>query len=224
MSLFFGGKAEGDRHFRVVKLNGEEVEIGGVSITTKASPGDAARKLLSSIAHEKGLKKNKKLDLGKIKFSIQEYTQGSKKKEYGPYEGHFHKYTAEELKKARTAGGKQAFTMRPMVKLNKSGKSMNVIQKKNKNKNMNGNMNANVNKNKNKNMTANMNANMKNMNANMNANMKNMNANMNKSMNKKKVKNNNLGINKKKLVKNLEKLKNLENNLINNLQKLKNKK
>ena len=60
MSLFFGGKAEGDRHFRVVKLNGEEVEIGGVSITTKASPGDAARKLLSSIAHEKGLKKNKK--------------------------------------------------------------------------------------------------------------------------------------------------------------------
>ena len=136
MSLFHGGKAEGDRHFRVVKLNGKEVEIGGVSITTKASPGDAARKLLSSIAHEKGLKKNKKLELGKVKFSIQEYTQGSKKKEYGPYEGHFHKYTAEELKKAKTAKGKQVFTMRPMVKLNKNSKSMNMV-KKNKMNNSN---------------------------------------------------------------------------------------
>jgi hypothetical protein len=225
MSLFYGGKSEGDRHFRVVKLDGKEVEIGGVSITQKASPGDAARKLLSSIAHEKGLKKNKKLELGKVKFSIQEYTQGSKKKVYGPYEGHFHKYTAEELKKARTAGGKQAFTMRPMIKLNKNSKSMNTMKKMNKNnKNMNANMNKSMNKNRNKN--ANMNANKNaNMNANMNANKNaNMNANMNKSMNKKKVKNNNNGINKKKLVKNLEKLKNLENNLINNLQKLKNKK
>ena len=106
-----------ERHFRVVQLANKKVEIGGVSITSKASPGSAARKLLTSIAHEKGLKKNKKVNMGKVTFSIQEYTQGSSKKVYGPYVGHFHKYTATELKKAKTAGGKVKFTMKPVVKL-----------------------------------------------------------------------------------------------------------
>ena len=77
-NFMFGGK--GDRHFRVVKMEGKNVSLGGVSITDKASPGDAARKLLKSIAHEKGLEKMKKLNMGKVSFSIQEYTQGSKKK------------------------------------------------------------------------------------------------------------------------------------------------
>lgn len=108
-----------ERHFRVVQLANKKVEIGGVSITSKASPGSAARKLLTSIAHEKGLKKNKKVNMGKVTFSIQEYTQGSSKKVYGPYVGHFHKYTAAELKKAKTAGGKVKFTMKPVVKLAK---------------------------------------------------------------------------------------------------------
>lgn len=112
----FGG-AESERHFRVVELAGKKVAIGGVSITNKGSPSDAARKLLTSIAHEKGLKKMKKLDLGKVKFKIQEFTRGSKNKIYGPYEGYFHKYTPAELKKAKTAGGKQGFTMKPVVKL-----------------------------------------------------------------------------------------------------------
>ena len=49
-----------ERHFRVIQLDGKKVEIGGVSISSKASPGNAARKLLTSIAHHKGLKKNKK--------------------------------------------------------------------------------------------------------------------------------------------------------------------
>ena len=111
------GGAETERHFRVVELANKKVAIGGVSITNKGSPSDAARKLLTSIAHEKGLKKMKKLDLGKIKFKIQEYTRGSKHKVYGPYEGYFHKYTAAELKKAKTAKGKQGFTMRPVVHL-----------------------------------------------------------------------------------------------------------
>ena len=108
-----------ERHFRVVQLNGKKVEFGGVSITSKASPGNAARKLLTSIAHEKGLKKNKKASMPKVKFCIQEYTQGSSKKVYGPYLGHFHKYTAAELKKAKTARGKVKFTMKPVVKLAK---------------------------------------------------------------------------------------------------------
>ena len=79
------GGAESERHFRVVELDGKKVNIGGVSITTKGSPSDAAKKLLTSIAHEKGLKKMKKLNLGKVKFSIQEFTRGSKSKIYGPY-------------------------------------------------------------------------------------------------------------------------------------------
>ena len=108
-----------ERHFRVVQLEGKKVDIGGVSISSKASPGNAARKLLTSIAHHKGLKKNKKPSMGKVKFCIQEYTQGSSKKVYGPYVGHFHKYTGEELKKAMTADGKVKFTMKPVVKLAK---------------------------------------------------------------------------------------------------------
>ena len=106
-----------ERHFRVVELEGKKVNIGAVSITLKGSPSDAAKKLLTSIAHEKGLKKIKKLELGKVKFSIEEYTRGSKGKVYGPYHGYFHKYTAEELKKAKTADGKQGFTMKPIVLL-----------------------------------------------------------------------------------------------------------
>ena len=125
--LRIGGKTEGDRHFRVVEVGGKSVSLGGVSISDKASPGDAARKLLKSIAHDKGLEKMKKLNMGKVKFHIQEYTQGSKKKVYGPYEGYYRKYTAEELKKAKTAKGKVKFTMKPVVKLNKNGKKMNKV-------------------------------------------------------------------------------------------------
>ena len=39
------------------------------------------------------------------------------------YVGHYHKYTAAELKKAKTADGKIKFTMKPVVKLVK-GKNM----------------------------------------------------------------------------------------------------
>ena len=118
-----------ERHFRVVQLEGKKVEFGGVSITSKASPGSAARKLLTSIAHEKGLKKNKKASMPKVKFCIQEYTQGSSKKVYGPYVGHFHKYTAAELKKAKTAKGKIKFTMKPVVKLAKGNMKGGNINK-----------------------------------------------------------------------------------------------
>ena len=150
-SFHNGGKSEGNRHFRVVEVGGKNVSIGGVSISNKASPGDAARKLLKTIAHDKGLEKDKKLNMGEVKFSIQEYTQGSKKKVYGPYVGHYRKYTAAELKKAKTAGGKVKFTMKPVVKLNKN--------KKNNNKKVNNNSNNNsakVNKNNNNNLSNNL--------------------------------------------------------------------
>ena len=69
----YGGKSE--RHFRVVQLEGKKVELGGVSITSKASPGSAARKLLTSIAHEKGLKKNKKASMPKVKLNSRIYSR-----------------------------------------------------------------------------------------------------------------------------------------------------
>ena len=187
-----GGKSEGDRHFRVVQLENKTVSLGGVSISEKASPGDAARKLLKSIAHEKGLEKMKKLNMGKVKFSIQEYTQGSKKKTYGPYVGYYRKYTDAELKKAKTAKGKVKFTMKPVVKLNKTSKPVTV------NKKVNNKSNNNVNKvNK------------------LNKVKKNNNGNNVNKLNKVKKNNNGNKVNKLNKVK---KSKNNNNNLINNLK------
>ena len=185
-----GGKSEGDRHFRVVSLENKNVSLGGVSISSVASPSDAARKLLKSIAHEKGLEKMKKLNMGKVKFSIQEYTQGSKKKVYGPYIGYYRKYTAEEMKKATTAKGKVKFTMKPVVKLNKSNKV--VTKKVNKSNNNKSNNNKSNNNNSNNNTTNNNNSNK-----------------LKKMKNKKNNKNtNNLNNNLKKLNNNIKKLKN----------------
>ena len=75
--------------------------------------------MLKSIAHEHNLKGNNKLKI-KVVFSIQETTQGSSKKVFGPYSGKYHKYTDAEMKKATASGIK--FRMKPVVKLYK-GKS-----------------------------------------------------------------------------------------------------
>ena len=190
-----GGKSEGDRHFRVVQLENKTVSLGGVSISEKASPGDAARKLLKSIAHEKGLEKMKKLSMGKVKFSIQEYTQGSKKKVYGPYVGYYRKYTDAELKKAKTAKGKVKFTMKPVVKLNKNSKPAPVNTKVN-NKSNNVNKVNKVKKNKNVNKVNNK---------------------VNK-VNKVKKNNNGNNVNKVNKLNKVKKSKNNNNNLINNLK------
>lgn len=114
----YGGKKGEERHFRVVELDGKKVSLGVATIKPGQSPLNAASKLLRSIAAEKGLKKKQKLKL-KAKYLIQEFTQGSNKKIYGPYKGHYKEYTAAEKKKAATAGGKVMFTMRPIVKLAK---------------------------------------------------------------------------------------------------------
>ena len=49
-----------------------------------------------------------------ITFSIRETTKDSKKKIFGPYHGHYIKYTPLEMKKASAAG--ITFTMKPIVK------------------------------------------------------------------------------------------------------------
>jgi len=199
-----GGKSEGDRHFRVVKMENKNVSLGGVSISKVASPSDAARKLLKSIAHEKGLEKMKKLNMGNVKFSIQEYTQGSKKKVYGPYIGYYRKYTADEMKKAKTAKGKVKFTMKPVVKLNKSSKPNKPVVANKLNMNNKSNMNK-VNKVNKVNRLNKMN------------NMK-----KNNKMNKMNNLSNNLNKNTKKPTK---KLNNMNNNNLNmTLKKLKSKK
>ena len=124
------GGAMKERHFRVCELNGKKVHLGSVTLKPSKgkgimpSPQTAAMKLLSSIAKEKGLKGMNKLKLGKVTFSIQESTQGSKKKVYGPYDGRFREYTAEEKKKSVIKNKKtgkliQAFKMKGIVKLSK---------------------------------------------------------------------------------------------------------
>ena len=112
----------------------------------------------------------------KVKFCIQEYTQGSSKKVYGPYVGHFHKYTAAELKKAATAKGKVKFTMKPVVKLNKNSKPMN--------KKVNNTSN-NKSNNKMKKVKKVMNKNNKNNNKNNNNKNNNLNNTLKKLKNKK---------------------------------------
>jgi hypothetical protein len=129
-----GGKTmTEERHFRVVELDGKKVQLGGITLKPGQSPLNAAMKLLSSIAREKGLEKMNKLKLGTVHFSIQEYTRGSKGKVYGPYKGHFHEYTAAEKKAAfikKPDGKIQPFKMKAVVKIMKKKNS----SKKNNNK------------------------------------------------------------------------------------------
>lgn len=105
------------RHFRVIELENKKVSIGEVTISNKASPGDAAKKLLKSIAYEMGLKGNKKISMGQVKYTIQEFTRDSKNRVFGPYIGYYHKYTEEELKKSIISDGKIKYTMKAIVKL-----------------------------------------------------------------------------------------------------------
>jgi hypothetical protein len=105
------------RNFRVIELQNKKVSIGEVTISYKASPSDAAKKLLKSIAYNKGLKGNKKGSMDQVKYSIQEFTRGSKNKVFGPYIGHYYKYNEEELKRAMAVDGKIRYTMKAIVKL-----------------------------------------------------------------------------------------------------------
>jgi hypothetical protein len=72
----FGGK-DSKRHFTVVMGNKEH----GLYISS--SPSSAAKKAVTKLCSSNKSKK--------VEFSIREITQGSKKKTYGPYEGHIEK-------------------------------------------------------------------------------------------------------------------------------------
>ena len=105
------------RHFKIVNLNGKDVNFDySAKIKEKQTPLNAAKKLLKSICLHMGLKGMKKLQCNAT-FIIKETTQGSKKKMFGPYKGSYIKYTPAEAKKAMASG--ISFKMKPYVKLSK---------------------------------------------------------------------------------------------------------
>tara|TARA_B110000967_G_C18682682_1_gene458921 strand:+ start:110 stop:595 length:486 start_codon:yes stop_codon:yes gene_type:complete len=92
-----GKKAEGERRFIVVEVNGKKVKPFGrySSKPTKmnpASPGQAAKRAYKQICLKHKLKGTK----CNVTFSVRETTRGSSKKVYGPYKG-----SMKKLKKPR---------------------------------------------------------------------------------------------------------------------------
>ena len=94
--LQFGGK-NAKRHFTVV-MGGKEH-----GLYVSSTPSSAARKAVTKLC---AANKSKK-----VEFSIREITQGSKKKTYGPYEGHI-----EKLKKPIELKGR-VIKYKPVAKL-----------------------------------------------------------------------------------------------------------
>ena len=66
------------RYFKIISVNNKKVKDEG-RYKTRGSPGDAAKKAFTQLS--------KKYNTNKLTFSIKETTQGSTKKEYGPYLG-----------------------------------------------------------------------------------------------------------------------------------------
>lgn len=118
------------RHFKLIEADQKELNIGYVKISEAGSPLSAARKLFKSLCHHKNMSGDDKLKV-KSTFTIQETTQDSKKKIYGPYVGHWKKLNEKEKNDASRAG--IIFNMRSVVKLvsAKGGKKRNQ-NKKNK--------------------------------------------------------------------------------------------
>jgi hypothetical protein len=103
------------RHFKIVEVNGKSYENTAVAdIKENQTPLSAASKLLRSYCRSEGIKKNDRPKMRPITFSIRETTKGSKKKTFGPYHGHYIKYTPSQMKEAKAAG--ITFTMKPIVK------------------------------------------------------------------------------------------------------------
>lgn len=119
-----GESDEGLRRFKIASVDGKPVVLTGrITIKSHQTPLSAAKKLLRSYAKHHGLTENGKTKL-KIVYTIQETTQGSKKKVYGPYEGKYYKYNKEEAEKAKASG--ISFKFKPMVKLHKGTKTGGV--------------------------------------------------------------------------------------------------
>jgi hypothetical protein len=132
-----GGKVEGPvRHFRIAILDNKEIHrsekgLGAAeaTISMKANPVDAAKKLLSSICKHQGLKKMNRLKCHAV-FWIRETTRGHAKM-YGPYKGKFvnlMKNGKEKIVKLKS-GAVIKYSVKPEVKKHKE-KVHESLQKK----------------------------------------------------------------------------------------------
>jgi hypothetical protein len=77
-NMNFIGGSESFRYFKIISVNNKKIKDDG-RYKTKGSPGDAAKKAFTQLS--------KKYKTNKLTFSIKETTQGSSKKEHGPYLG-----------------------------------------------------------------------------------------------------------------------------------------
>ncbi len=132
-----GGADDKRRHFRVVRLNGKDVNIGDVTIKMHQNPVAAARKLLRSICKFEGLKKLNKLKCSAV-FYIYESSRGSRNKIYGPYKGSYVKLDGKD-KKVSKDGKVITYTMKANVKKLKGNKlEMSVHTEKSPSKSVKG--------------------------------------------------------------------------------------
>ena len=132
-----GGADDEKRHFRVVRLNGKDVNIGHVTIKMHQNPVAAARKLLRSICKFEGLKKLNKLKCHAV-FYIYELQRGSRNKIYGPYKGSYVKLDGKD-KKVSKDGKVITYTMKANVKKLKGNKlEMSVHKEKSPSKSVKG--------------------------------------------------------------------------------------
>ena len=132
-----GGADDKRRHFRVVRLNGKDVNIGDVTIKMHQNPVAAARKLLRSICKFEGLKKLNKLKCHAV-FYIYESGRGSRNKIYGPYKGSYVKLDGKD-KKVSKDGKVITYTMKANVKKLKGNKlEMSVHKEKTPSKSVKG--------------------------------------------------------------------------------------
>ena len=132
-----GGKVTGPvRHFRIAILDNKEIHrsekgLGAAeaTISMKANPVDAAKKLLSSICKHQGLKKMNRLKCHAV-FWIRETTRNHSKV-YGPYKGKFvnlMKNGKEKIVKLKS-GAVIKYSVKPEVKKHKE-KIQESVQKK----------------------------------------------------------------------------------------------
>jgi hypothetical protein len=132
-----GGADDKRRHFRVVRLNGKDVNIGDVTVKMHQNPVAAARKLLRSICKFEGLKKLNKLKCHAV-FYIYESGRGSRNKVYGPYKGSYVKLDGKD-KKVSKDGKVITYTMKANVKKMKGNKlEMSVHTEKSPSKSVKG--------------------------------------------------------------------------------------
>ena len=93
---YFGG-SDSIRYFKIITVNNKKVKDDG-RYKTKGSPGNAAKKAFTQLS--------KKYKTNKLTFSIKETTQGSTKKEHGPYLGEKIKWKKPLTVKYKSKNGK----------------------------------------------------------------------------------------------------------------------